>query len=351
MTAIVLLLTIAFLLWILSIVTEEYFVPVLEKFSKKLKLSSEVIGSTIMSAGSSAPELFTSLFAVLKAKSVPSLGAGTIVGSAIFNILVITGASLLVRRAKLTYQPILRDLIFYTATVVILFLTFQDQKITLTESLIFLSLYLFYLYIVKNWSKWFKYKQDLVEIEKENVENINPILRLKFITFIFDKIYNFSKNLVYKLVISVALIGITTHYLVEAAVHLAEILQIHPAVIGLTLLAAGTSIPDLLSSVIVARKGYTDMAITNGLGSNIFDILFGLGFPYFIFFLLRGWDKEIPVVSHNLQASIFLLFFTVLVTSFIFIIQRWKTKRRSGAFLILIYIAYLIYIIYTTVAK
>ena len=339
------LILLTLLFYFLFIITEEYFVPVLEKFSKKFKLSSEVTGATIMAVGSSAPELFTSLFAVLRAKSVPSLGAGTIVGSAIFNVLVITGASLLVKRAKLTYQPILRDLIFYALTVAVLFLSFQDNKITFPEALLFVLLYLFYLYIVKNWARWLKYSQKNVEIKKEDVEEQSSLFKFKPITLLFDKIYNLFSNLFYQLFISIAFIGITTHFLVESAVLLAENIGVSPAVIGLTVLAVGTSVPDLLSSVIVARKGYTEMAVTNSLGSNIFDILFGLGFPYAIFFLAKGVDKTIPVVSYNLKASILLLFFTIFVTLFIFTLQRWKTKRRSGGVLILIYLLYLFYML------
>ena len=244
-----------FLFYALFVITDDYFVPVLEEVSKRLNLSSEVTGATIMAVGSSAPELFTSLFAVLRADSVPSLGAGTIVGSAIFNVLVITGASLLVRRAKLTYQPILRDLVFYALTVGILFLVFQDRKIIFPEALLFVGLYVFYVYIVKNWAKWLKYAQKEVSLKKNDVGEETKFLNFKMINWMLDKVYNLFGSLFYRFFISIVFIGVTTHFLVETAVSVAEQIGVPPAVVGLTILAVGTSIPDLLSSVIVAKKG------------------------------------------------------------------------------------------------
>ncbi len=342
MQILIYILELTLIFFLLSIITERYFLSVLEKVGKKLSLSSEALGSTLMAVGSSAPELLTSLFAVLRAESVPSLGAGTIVGSAIFNILVITGSALLVKRARLISYPILRDLIFYAAVIGVLLLVFLDQKITFAESLGLTLLYLIYLYLVKIWKNLFKYQSLDLDLKEESKDTKNPLV--KTTVFLLDPIFNLSKNLIYQFGLSILLIGVSTHFLVETAILLAESLQISPAIIGLTVLAAGTSIPDLLSSVFVARKGYPDAAITNGIGSNIFDILVGLGVPYLIFFLLKGVDKTIPIVSYNIQASIALLFFTTFVTLFIFIIQRWRTKRRSGAFLILIYLIYILYL-------
>ena len=99
--------------YLLAVICEDYFVPALDEISKRLKLSSDVAGATFMAVGSSAPEFFTSVFAVLKPGDHADIGAGTIVGSAIFNILVIIGASVIFRQAKLTWQPIVRDMIFY----------------------------------------------------------------------------------------------------------------------------------------------------------------------------------------------------------------------------------------------
>ena len=92
-------------------VSERYFVESLDHLSKKLRLSSDMAGSTLMAAGSSAPELAVALFAILMKGNHEAIGVGTIVGSALFNILVITGVVMYIRgKSKLIWQPIFRDI-------------------------------------------------------------------------------------------------------------------------------------------------------------------------------------------------------------------------------------------------
>ena len=97
--------------YLLAEVCEKYFVESLEKISIQLNLSRDAAGATLMAVGSSAPELFVSLMALFK-PGEEAMGAGTIVGSAIFNILVIIGASVAVRKATVLWQPVIRDMLF-----------------------------------------------------------------------------------------------------------------------------------------------------------------------------------------------------------------------------------------------
>ncbi|GIW62887.1 MAG: cation transporter [Patescibacteria group bacterium] len=284
------------------------------------------------------------LLTILRTDKVPSLGIGTIVGSAIFNILVITGASLLIRRVKLTHYPILRDTGFYIVVIVLLFFMFKDSKLTVSESIILLIIYLVYLYLVKIWNKIFKYRTK--ELALEEIETTTDASFIsKNLSKLIDIILNLNSNLLYKFTVSIGLITLLTHLMIESALALANNLQISPAIIGLTILSIGTSIPDLLSSIAVAKRGYSDMAITNGIGSNIFDILIGIGLPYSIYFLINGINKTIYVTNENINASIALLFLSAFVILFVFMIQNWKTKKRSGALLILIYLGYLAYLV------
>src|SRR3990167_2995420 len=123
--------------YLLAIVCEKYFVTSLDEIAKRWKLSHDVAGATLMAIGSSAPEFFTALFALTKVGS-EQIGTGTIVGSAIFNILVIVGASAVVAKAYLNWRPVVRDITFYTIAIIILLLPFQDGVITLYESLSYL---------------------------------------------------------------------------------------------------------------------------------------------------------------------------------------------------------------------
>ncbi|GIW63554.1 MAG: hypothetical protein KatS3mg091_356 [Patescibacteria group bacterium] len=221
---------------------------------------------------------------------------------------------------------------------------FKDNRLTGLETVILILIYLVYLYLVKVWEKLFKYKTKELKLEEIETSADTSVLSKK-LSALFNKIVNLYPNLFYKFAVAIGLITLLTHFMIESALVLAKALQISPAIIGLTILAIGTSIPDLLSSISAAKRGYADMAITNCIGSNIFDILIGIDFPYSIYFLLNGISKSIYVANENINASIALLFFSALFILFVFLIQKWKTKKRSGAFLIFVYLCYLLYLI------
>ena len=129
--------------------------------------------------------------------------------------------------------------------------------------------------------------------------------------------------------------------LVDSAVIVAGILKIPEVIVALTIIAVGTSVPDLMSSVIVAKQGRGGMAISNAIGSNIFDILFGLGVPWAI--MLAFGQPSIVVGTTTLISSVILLFATVLVIFFLLLSKRWKIGKHSGYFLIALYLVYLLW--------
>lgn len=140
--------------------------------------------------------------------------------------------------------------------------------------------------------------------------------------------------------VSILLIAALSYVLVEVAVALAHTLQIPEAIIALTVLAVGTSIPDLFSSIIVARQGRGDMAVSNAIGSNIFDILVGLGLPFMIVMLLGTDTIE---AGGNLIRSVIILFGSVVLLVLLLLLRRWKVGKPTGIILILVYIAYVVY--------
>jgi len=305
-----------------------------------------------MAIGSSAPELFVSVLAFFRASEQQSIGAGTIVGSAIFNILVIIGVSALFRRAQLTWQPVIRDLIFYIIAILLLLYTFADGKITAIDASIFVGFYLLYILSFRIWKKVFPYQTrgdfalELINEEEEKQQEIkNQPLSIKNI---FDKLlakvfFNLKDkpNFYFaNFFIAIILIGILSFLMVESAVHIAQFIGVSEVVIGLTILAAGTSVPDLLSSINVAKKGKGDMAIANSVGSNIFDIAVGLGLPWFFITVFQG--QNVSVVTENLTSSIILLFATVAALLFILIMRRWEIGRYAGWLLIFSYVFYLL---------
>jgi sodium/potassium/calcium exchanger 2 len=108
-----------------------------------------------------------------------------------------------------------------------------------------------------------------------------------------------------------------------------ETIGIPPEVMGLTFLAAGTSIPDLITSVIVARKGFGDMAVSSSVGSNIFDVTVGLPVPWFLYSVVFG--KPIEVSSEGLGCSIILLFSMLLMVFMCILCSGWKMSKLLGA--------------------
>lgn len=343
--------------YLLAIICDKYFVESLEHISERLKLSKEVTWATFMAVWSSAPELFTSIFALFaifgSGDTESSIWAGTIVGSAIFNVMVIVWAVAVAiqKNKQLLRRPIIRDLIFYSLTVGLLFVTFWDGKILFYETIILVASYILYIFVVKNWSKWLKYDDKLIEMEEVSEKELEVDEKSSIIwtvtTKFFDLIVpnpNKWKNRFYRtFVVSILIIAVLSHFMVESAVSLAWIFGVPQAIIGLTILAAGTSIPDLMSSIIVAKKWHGNMSISNALWSNVFDILFGLWFVYFVYFLVHWVNTEIIVDKGNLLTSISLLFASVVLILFFFLGNKWKLSKTIGWILIGIYIVYLMF--------
>jgi len=139
------------------------------------------------------------------------------------------------------------------------------------------------------------------------------------------------------------LIAVLSYVLVEVAVVTAQILNIPEAIIALTVLAVGTSIPDLFSSVIVAKQGRGDMAVSNAIGSNIFDILVGLGLPFIIAMIVYG---ESIAADGNLKISSVILFISLVLLIVLLVLSRWKIGKFTGIILLGLYLFYLIREIY-----
>jgi Ca2+/Na+ antiporter len=132
--------------------------------------------------------------------------------------------------------------------------------------------------------------------------------------------------------------------LVESGVVLAQSLWIPEVVIWLTILAAWTSVPDLISSIIVAKQWRGDMAVTNALGSNIFDICFCLWFPRFIYALING---SVPISTAWLWTSVSLLFGILILVFWTFMLTKFRINKYVWWFFISVYLAYLCWMIWS----
>ena len=224
------------------------------RFARYLKVSSFVIGATILAFGTSAPELAVAILAALD--GAPELAMGNIIGSNIANIGLVLGLACLIApiiiaptRFKREYPP------FFLTALLILFLAW-DLKIHRLEGILMVGLLAIYIW------RSFNYKEDLNTQSEEEVR------------FFSDKGPTFQV-----LLILIGLIGLVSgaKFLVSGGVSIARTLGIGEWFIGITVVAIGTSLPEIVSSIMAARRGHGEMAIGNIFGSNIFNILMVLG--------------------------------------------------------------------------
>ena len=354
MSAVFSLLIIIFSVYMLIIISNDYFIISLDRISHKLKLSPSVAGATLMAAGSSAPELSIALFALFTHGGVHSdVGIGTIVGSAVFNILVITGLCAVIRTAEITLGAIVRDTAFYLASIVVMLLVFIDGTITFYEPLLLIGLYGVYMLAL-----YFLPGDEYQEHHIPAVDCVTVPDDVKSWKTVFYRIDCYlksvisllsgdaHKNYIRAFTVSVLIIVLLSKLLVDNAIVFAESINLPPVIIALTILAAGTSAPDLIASIIVVRRGHGDMAISNAVGSNIFDILIGLGLPWLIGLWFTS-VSSIRVGTAGLIESVFILIGTVLIL-FAFLFLNKRLARPQGIFLLLIYAGYIGWVMITS---
>ncbi len=331
--------------YLLAEVSDKYFVVSLDKLSQKFNMSHDMAGATFMAIGSSAPELFVSIIALVRPGGHEDIGVGTIVGSALFNLLVIVGAAAVVKNAVIAWQPVIRDLLFYAIAILGLYYVLYNGKIELWEGLLLILFYGGYLFAVLKWRKWFNYKElDEDPEEEEDEEKTGWQVIFKPLDWFLSKFFRHPDHFISNFALSILMIAFLCWILVESAIGISHILDIPEVVIALTVLAVGTSVPDMVSSVIVAKQGRAGMAVSNAIGSNIFDIFIGLGVPWFIKSLVT--KKAIFFDIKGLDVSVGLLFGSVLLILFFLVWKKWRLTQNLGFTLILLYILYVIWEIF-----
>jgi K+-dependent Na+/Ca+ exchanger-like protein len=335
--------------YFLALVTNEYFLHSVDYIAKKFKIQSDVAGATLLAAGSSAPELFIAIFAIMFVSgNHESLGVGTIVGSALFNLFIIVGVSSIFNHAKITWQSVTRDLLFYAISIILLILSLWDKSIDLFEAIRFLLIYIIYIYAVINWEKWFKYQHHdklKPKIVSKGTDRM-PLFDLG-ITMLEMIIPTKRQEKHYwgTFIVSLLLIGGLSYLLVKAAISLSVTLGVPEGIIALTVLAIGTSIPDLLSSFFVSKEGRGDMAISNAVGSNVFNVLVGLGLPWLLVILATNSSIETNIHNGNLLSAMGLLLSSVIMILGVLMFNKWKMGKNVGALLIFVYIVYILYLV------
>ncbi|XP_016098342.1 sodium/potassium/calcium exchanger 4-like [Sinocyclocheilus grahami] len=448
----------------LAIVCDDYFVMCLEKICEKLNLSEDVAGATFMAAGSSAPELFASVIGVFITHS--DVGVGTIVGSAVFNILCIIGVCGIFagQVVLLTWWPVFRDSFFYILSVVALIVFIYDEKIVWWESLVLVVMYAVYILIMKfnaSLQKFFTRRSDknvangnaaagseledvksskvysrgsvlmvdeiinasppnyrfpeaglrvmvtnhfgpktrlrmasrLIITERQrlvqsangvetavvdgkpDIENGNvpedkttedkeseltspfrlpagcmnrtkwliswPLLLILYFTIPNCAKSRWEKYFMLSFILSTVWIAVFSYFMVWMVTIIGYTLGIPDVIMGITFLAAGTSVPDCIASLIVARQGLGDMAVSNTIGSNVFDILVGLGVPWVLQTMAVSYGSVVMISSRGLVYSVVLLLGSVALTILGIHLNGWKLDFKLGIYVLVLYAVFL----------
>jgi cation:H+ antiporter len=324
-------------------------------------LSDGVRGATINAIGSSMPELFTTLFFlfVLKDKDGFAGGIGTTAGSAIFNGMIIPAVVILVvvfkgitSSVQVSKKVLLRDGISLLICEFILIFLLGGNTLDWSHGLVLMGLYAVYaIYMLKtmNTSNPENDADGEQEIDEEDDDEDNGgsmlknILTLNLEPVLVKGEIN-SRNAWTLLLTAMAIIGAACLLLVKSCEWLGDSLGVPIYFIAVILASAATSVPDTILSMKDAQKGNYDDAVSNALGSNIFDVCFALGFPLFLFTLIYGpIEMSIETIANVSELRI-LLFILTLVAFFIYIAKN-KMGKTSAFLLLSIYAIFTIYIL------
>lgn len=427
-----------------AVTCDDFFAPSLERVCERLKLSEDVAGATFMAAGSSAPELFTSTMSLVSRNATNELGVATIVGSAVFNILVIVAASVACANKPLALdpRPVKRDCAFYAAAIATVMGVMADGVVHWYEGLASVAMYGGYVYYLVRQNRarvepdaasvsgasvsgrgprasvsgasvsgeGFPEKQPLdrhlsddappstpgpegnpgrdVErgaamesasvaivafgpgegasakarrdaTDETTVSSAHPSRSAAFANALSSAlcapwylalratcpdVSDDARAHLYLVAFfsSVVWISVISYGMVESASALGCALKVPEVVMGTLVLAAGTSVPDALSSVAVARAGQGDMAVANAVGSNVFDVWLGLGLPWLLVLPGRGGSEAVGA-GGALWPSVVLLAAVLAGYYGTLLANGFTLRKRHGVGFLVAYVAFVAY--------
>lgn len=286
--------------------------------AKRLKFSNLVIGLTVVAFGTSTPELFVNFFASLEGNA--EIAIGNVVGSNIFNILVILGISSIIYPLSVTKGTLWKEIPFSLIAAILVGVMANDvlfdhahySVLSRIDGFILLLFFIIFMYYI-------------LTIAKDEHVQLEEVMQI-----------NLQRSL-WLVAGGLVILVLGGKFIVENAVIVAGRLGISQSVIGLTIVAAGTSLPELVTSVVAAYRKNSDIAVGNIVGSNIFNIFFILGISSLI--------KPIQIVS-QINPDIWVLIAVSLVLFvFMFTGKRRKLDRWEGIIFVLFYIGYIIFLL------
>ncbi|MFH1388095.1 MAG: calcium/sodium antiporter [Patescibacteria group bacterium] len=289
--------------------------------AKKLKISSIVIGLTIVAFGTSAPEFIVNIFASVQGNT--EIAIGNILGSNIANILLILGISAIIYPITAKKNTVLKEIPLSLLAAVVLGIMANDMiidgagfsGITRIDGLILLSFFIIFLC----YTFWItKSEKDII---KEEI-----------------KVFSYSKAILF-IILGLAGLVVGGKWIVDGAVQIAEFFNISQSLIGLTIVTIGTSLPELVTSVMAVYKKQSDIAIGNVVGSNIFNIFWILGASAII--------RPLPFNTSFNGDIAMTIFASIVLFLVMFIGKKRVIERWQGVFMVTTYIGYIVFLVLT----
>lgn len=306
----------------------DMFVDGSSNIAKLLKVPSIIIGLTVVALGTSLPEASVSISSALAGQN--ALAISNVVGSNIFNTLVVLGASALIKPVKVQIDSVKKEIPFSILCTIALLCSLilgagtavaaegGEEMTTYTlgriGGAVLLAFFAFYMYWQIS-SAMKARKAGEIEDEEDDGKKISPVKSVIFI------------------IIGVAAIILGGNLVVNGASTVAEKLGMSQTLIGMTIVAVGTSLPELVTSMVAAKKGESDLALGNAIGSNIFNIVFILGSSA----LISPMTVDILAVIDTIAV----IAISALVLAFS--ATGKKISRTEGGIMVASYIAYLVY--------
>jgi cation:H+ antiporter len=291
--------------------------------AKKLKISSIVIGLTIVAFGTSAPEFIVNIFAAAKGNT--EIAIGNILGSNIANIFLILGISAMIYPLLAKKNTVLKEIPLSLLAAVVIGLMANDalidgqgfSAITRIDGFILLGFFAIFLYYTFGITKS---SDDLAEPEQ-------------------IKILTYTKSILF---ILGGLLGLVLggKWIVDGAIKIAEIFGVSQSLIGLTVVAVGTSLPELATSAMAAYRKQSDIAIGNVVGSNIFNIFWILGFSAVI--------RPLPFNPASNRDILMAILASLVLFLVMFVGKKRVVERWQGALMVFIYVGYVAFLVVTS---
>lgn len=333
---------------VLLVKGSDYFVKAASTIAKKLGVSEFVIGLTLVAVGTSIPELASSVAASLQQAS--GIVIGNVAGSNIANIALIVGLAATLSPVKTEPEMLRRDGYIMLFAALLFFAFAFGGALSRLEAAVFVLLYLAYVFFLfedkPRYKGRFYFKEFITYFFKFEYVNsmrqkINSANRTRNSTPTEEQVR--ARKSLGRDVLTLAAGGLAVivgaRYFVEQAIFFAQLLEIPDTVIGTTLVAVGTSLPELMVTVSAARNGYGSIALGNVIGSNITNIFLILGVSGLLF------PIAVEEISVFLTAPFMIFISTILL---VFIATGWEIKRWEGIALMVLYAAFLLVLFYMT---